>query len=123
MGDTFRHNKEIIPLYLKLKDTRDDRSLVLLSSLIIEFLIDKLLNTILPDYKRIQENREAHSEFKQVLKKRSGIKRGLNIMQCVMSLNFAQDFLKVSQTNFDIADLAGASLTIASLGLLIVDDG
>ena len=44
-------------------------------------------------------------------------------MQCVMSLNFAQDFLKVSQTNFDIADLAGASLTIASLGLLIVDDG
>lgn len=66
-GDIFRHNKEIIPLYLKLKDTRDERSLVLLSSLISEFLIDKLLNTVLPDYKRIQENRDFSHSMKEDL--------------------------------------------------------
>jgi hypothetical protein len=66
---------------------------------------------------------EAHSKFKEILKKKSGVKRGLNIMQCVMSLNLARQFLETTQTNFDIESLAGDSLAIASLGLLIVGNG
>src|SRR5687767_2116287 len=67
LGDTFRHNKEIIPLYVKLMETGDDRSHVLLSAVIIEFLIDKLLMLYLPGYKHIQENKYFTHSMKEDL--------------------------------------------------------
>ena len=51
--DVFRYNKETIPLYEKIKSTGDDRSYVIMSALIVEYLSDNLLELLLRHYEKL----------------------------------------------------------------------
>ncbi len=50
--------KSVDDMLQKVSDLKDDRLLVLIASLIIENAIDELLKAIIPDYKKVKENKD-----------------------------------------------------------------